>query len=71
MAVLLSKGRLPEGKPEDGARAVPAGGFAVRFRAALGISHAGTTAGAGGAVPGLGQARAGNARRIHVPGSMA
>jgi len=37
----------------------------------LGISHAGTTAGAGGAVPGLGQVKADNARRNRVPGSMA
>jgi hypothetical protein len=34
----------------------------VRSRAALGIMLAGTTAGAGGAFPGLGQAGAGNAR---------
>src|SRR5579863_1370595 len=56
---------------EGGASAVPAGGLADRSRAALGISHAGTTAGAGGAVPGLGQVKAGNARGIRFPGSMA
>ena len=51
--------------------AAPARGFAIRSRAASGIIHAGTTAGAGDAVPGLGQERAGNARLDRVPGSMA
>jgi hypothetical protein len=37
-------------------------GFATRAGAAPGIMRAGTTAGAGGAFPGLGQAGAGNAR---------
>ena len=41
---------------------MPARGFAIRSRAASGITLAGTTAGAGGAFPGLGQAGAGNAR---------
>jgi len=43
----------------------------LRSRAALGIMSAGTTAGAWGASTGLGQARAGNARRTRVPGSLA
>src|SRR5690242_20844191 len=44
------------------ASAVPAGGLATRARAALGIMLSGTTTGARGAVAGLGQAGAGNAR---------
>jgi len=44
--------------------AVPAGGFANCSRAAPGIKHAGTTTGVGGAVPGLGQVKAGNARQF-------
>ncbi len=43
---------------------VPAGDFANRSRAAPGITHAGTMTGAGGAVPGLGQAKTGNARQF-------
>src|SRR5579863_8261689 len=75
--VTLSESRLAHRRAhsgcdlEGGASAVPAGGLANRARAALGISHAGTTAGAGGAVPGLGQVKAGNARGIRFPGSMA
>ena len=51
----------------------PRAALRPRARAAPGISHAGTTAGAGGAVPGLGQVTAGNARldprpRNHWPG---
>src|ERR1700677_4594110 len=58
---------FPEGTFESGTRAVPARGVTTRARAAPGISHAGTTAGAGGAVPGLGQVKAGNARRDPRP----
>jgi hypothetical protein len=68
---LPGEGHRSGGGPEGGAGAVPASGFANRSRAALGISHAGITTGEGGAVPGLGQVSAGNARRIRVPGSMA
>jgi len=68
---LLIEGHHSGGGPEGGASAVPAGGLAHRSRAAPGITHAGTTTGAGGAVPGLGQAKAGNSRWSHVPGSMA
>ena len=49
----------------------PARGFAHRSRAASGIMLSGTTAGVGGAFPGLGQAKAGNAlpeRRPRKPG---
>jgi hypothetical protein len=52
--ISLIEGRLLEGTLESGARAAPAGGFAPRTRAALGIIHSGTTAGVGGAFPGLG-----------------
>jgi hypothetical protein len=51
--------RLREGTFESGTRAVPARGVTTRARAAPGIIHAGTTAGAGGAVPGLGQVKGG------------
>jgi hypothetical protein len=50
---------------------VPAGGFAVRSRAAPGIMLAGITTGAWGAATGLGQECAGNAREDHVSGSLA
>ena len=61
-ANLLIDGHIPDAilKVEQGA--VPADGLANRSRAAPGIKHAGTTTGAGGAVPGLGQVEAGNAR---------
>ncbi len=68
---LVHGGTFREGTFESGTRAVPARGVTNRSRAAPGIIHTGTTAGAGGAVPGLGQVKAGNARRIHVLGSMA
>ena len=71
VAHLVHRGAFREGTFESGTRAVPARGVTTRTRAALGIIHAGITTGAGGAFPGLGQARAGNARRIRVPGSMA
>jgi hypothetical protein len=66
-----SRRDLSRGYFESGTRAVPARGVTIRVRAAPGIIHAGTMAGAGGAFPGLGQVKAGNARRIQVPGSMA
>jgi hypothetical protein len=53
--------------PEGGVSAVPAGGLANRFRAASGIMSAGITAGARGASAGLGQASAGNARKLPRP----
>jgi hypothetical protein len=53
-----------------GARAVPAGGFAVRSRAAW-VSVPRHYDRGGRCVPGLGQAKAGNARSDHVPGSLA
>ena len=68
---LVHGGTFREGTFESGTRAVPACGVTNRARAAPGIKHAGTTTGAGGAVPGLGQVKAGNARGIRVPGSMA
>ena len=43
--ISLDEGRLPEGKPECGARAVPARGFAPRSRAAPGSRWSGTTTG--------------------------
>ena len=67
----LADNRLREGTPESGARAAPARGFANRSRAVPGIMLSGTTAGVWGASTGLGQARAGNARRTRVPGSLA
>jgi hypothetical protein len=69
--LLVYGGTFREGTFESGTRAVPARGVTTRARAAPGISHGGTKAGAGGAVPGLGQVKAGNARWIRVPGSMA
>ena len=42
---------------------MPAGGFAVRSRAASGIMSAGITTGARGASAGLGQEKRGHARR--------
>jgi hypothetical protein len=53
--------------PEGGVRAVPAGGLANRSRAASGIMSTGITAGARGAAAGLGQASAGNARKLPRP----
>jgi hypothetical protein len=53
--------------PESGASAVPACGLANRARAASGIMSAGITAGARGASAGLGQASAGNARKLPRP----
>ena len=67
----LADNRLREGTFGSGTRAVPARGVTTRARAAPGIIHAGTTAGAGGAFPGLGQETADNARRDHVPGCLA
>jgi len=61
---LAHEGRLPEGKPESGASAVLPLGFAIRAGAALGIMPSGITTGARGAVTGLGQGRAGNARCV-------
>ena len=58
---LLIRGRLREGTFVGGAGAVPARGFALRSRAALGIMSFGTTAEAWGASTGLGQARAAHA----------
>ncbi len=55
--ISLIKGRFLGGVLYGGASAAPARGFATRSRAASGIIHAGTTAGAGDAVPGLGQER--------------
>jgi hypothetical protein len=43
------KGRLPEGRPEDGASAVPAGGVTIRTRAVSGIVPAGIKTGLRGA----------------------
>ena len=63
----VRRGTFREGTFESGTGAVPARGVTTRARAALGIIHAGTTAGAGGAVPGLGQAKAGNARQNPRP----
>ena len=62
LPVSFPEGTFREGTFESGTRAVPALGVTTRARAAPGIIHAGTTAGAGGAVPGLGQVKAGNAR---------
>ena len=56
---LVHGGTFREGTFESGTRAVPARGVTTRARAAPGIIHAGTTAGAGGAVPGLGQVKGG------------
>jgi hypothetical protein len=44
-----SLGTPSGGKPEDGAGAVPAGGFALRSRAASGLRPAGTMTGLRGA----------------------
>jgi hypothetical protein len=67
----LADNRLREGTFGSGASAVLPRGFAVCAGAALGIILFGTTAEVWGASTGLGQARAGNARRNRVPGSMA
>jgi hypothetical protein len=68
----LADNRLPERQAREAERgAVPAGGFAIRSRAALGIMPFGITTEARGAVSGLGQAKADNARRNYVPGSLA
>ena len=53
-----------------GARAVPAGGFAACSRAAWASVSRHDDRG-GRCIPGLGQAKAGNARSDHVPGSLA
>jgi hypothetical protein len=53
--------------PDCGASAVPACGLANRSRAASGIMSAGITTGARGASAGLGQASAGNARKLPRP----
>jgi hypothetical protein len=55
-------------KSLDGA--VPAGGFARRSRAAW-VSASRHDDRDGRCIPGLGQAKAGNARADHVPGSLA
>ncbi len=61
------EGRIPDAIRSVEQGAAPARGFALRSRAALGIMPSGTTAGAWGASTGLGQARAGNARRTRRP----
>jgi hypothetical protein len=53
-----------------GARAVPAGGFAACSRAAW-VSASRHDDRGGRCIPGLGQAKADNARADHVPGSLA
>lgn len=53
-----------------GARAVPAGGFAACSRAAW-VSASRHYDRGGRCIPGLGQAKAGNARADQVPGSLA
>ena len=72
MANLAHEGRHLEGTFDCGAGAVPAGGFAIRNRAALGIILSGTTTGARGAsLHCMDLEKAGNARPDQVPGSMA
>jgi hypothetical protein len=63
----LKQGALSRCDPESGASAVPACGLANRARAASGIMSAGITTGARGAAAGLGQASAGNARKLPRP----
>ena len=66
----LSRRTPSGGKPKGGAGAVPAGGFARCSRAAW-VSVPRHYDRGGRCFPGLGQAKAGNARSDHVPGSLA
>ena len=71
LSISLIEGSLREGTFGSGASAVLPRGLATCAGAALGIILFGTTAEAWGASTGLGQEKAGNARRNRVPGSMA
>ncbi len=70
LASSLIEGRGAEAHRVMGARAVPAGGFAACSRAAW-VSVSRHDDRGGRCIPGLGQAKAGNARSDRVPGSLA
>ena len=71
LSISLIEGRIPDAIRNVGASAVLPRGLATRAGAALGIIPFGTTAEAWGSATALGRDRAGNARLIFDPGSMA